>query len=146
VRAANVDLESLLAMASPEPMSGCWLWTGSSDSNGYPRIGRRSLKVTRLVLEQSTGIRLGDRLACHRCDNPSCINPAHLFSGSPHENMQDKIRKGRMRGQFQSGPDSRRSRQQPSLVCSRGHQRSFDRHGKGYCAKCNWLKFKARRA
>jgi hypothetical protein len=37
----------------------------------------------------------GDGLICHRCDRPLCINPSHLFIGSPRDNTQDMIRKGR---------------------------------------------------
>lgn len=76
---------------------GCWPWTAGCDNNGYGqvRVGVRIIRAARVALELATGRPLGKRWALHRCDNPPCVNPAHLFPGSARKNAQDCARKGR---------------------------------------------------
>lgn len=76
----------------------CWPWTGHRIATGYGQVRVRGKATTasRVALELSEGRPLeADEQACHRCDNPPCCNPAHLFRGSHVENMQDKEKKGR---------------------------------------------------
>lgn len=87
----------------PEPNSGCWLWHGSTDKNGYGVIctgshqagTRRYIKAHRLSYELYCGAIPAGQIVCHRCDNPSCVNPEHLFVGSWGDNVTDMMRKGR---------------------------------------------------
>lgn len=85
----------------PEPNSGCWLWDGVAGPKGYGYMTTRELgKSTSLSTHVS--LLLVDRpvprgmSACHHCDNPSCVNPDHLFIGTARDNKDDQIRKGRL--------------------------------------------------
>jgi hypothetical protein len=76
----------------------CWLWTGTKDSRGYGRFAEMDRKMV-LPHRFSWEIHFG-RIAqglqvCHKCDNPSCVNPKHLFLGTNSDNIQDSLRKGR---------------------------------------------------
>jgi hypothetical protein len=77
----------------------CWLFDGKPGRR-YRRInwgGRRnlSMSVHRLAYMLTYGSITEGMLICHRCDNPRCCNPAHLFEGTGADNMLDKVSKGR---------------------------------------------------
>lgn len=81
-----------------KPMpSGCWEWIGSRDVYGYGRIKRngQTSKAHRLSFEFAGGAVPSDRFVCHKCDNPCCVNPAHLFLGTSVDNNKDRHSKGR---------------------------------------------------
>jgi len=81
----------------------CWPWIGpiAKYRRGYgqfKRDGRRgkSENAHRIAWEYANGRKPEDEMyICHRCDNPPCCNPAHLFIGTPRDNTQDMIAKGR---------------------------------------------------
>jgi len=83
---------------SPEPNSGCWLWTAAVDPNGYGKFGvpgqYRTALSHRYSFENLVE-RADDCFVCHKCDNPSCVNPYHLFLGDQKDNMRDMSNKGR---------------------------------------------------
>lgn len=80
----------------------CWLWINSTNGAGYGMITRKRPDGThgrslahRLSYEIHCGPIPDNALICHKCDNPSCVNPAHLFIGSYRDNTHDMMRKGR---------------------------------------------------
>lgn len=85
----------------PEPMSGCWLWTGTvravSRNRSYGCISVRGnyLRAHRYSYEIFKGYIPSGMMVCHRCDNPLCVNPDHLFLGTNRDNVDDMLRKGR---------------------------------------------------
>src|SRR5437879_2721398 len=82
----------------PEPMSGCWLWTGSVYAKGYGQIAvtpGHSAPAHRIAWEATYGPVPADKWVLHRCDVRTCVNPAHLFLGTNTDNMRDMAAKGR---------------------------------------------------
>ncbi len=75
----------------------CWPWTGYRGGPGYGQLMWRRVKMQahRLAWMLANRAHLHGLCACHRCDNPPCCNPAHLFLGTPADNMRDMTEKGR---------------------------------------------------
>ncbi len=76
----------------------CWEWTGAA-IKGYGIIrmgrGRQKYLAHRISYFIRRGVDPGDKCVCHTCDNPRCVNPAHLWLGTLGDNNLDAIQKGR---------------------------------------------------
>lgn len=95
----RVAVEARFAdMISPEPNTGCWLFTGSENGRGYGLIGisGRSVKAHRFAWESHNGAIPAGMHVLHKCDVRVCVNPDHLFIGTNYDNVQDKMAKGRV--------------------------------------------------
>jgi len=87
----------------------CWHWLGAKSPRGYGTLGDR--RATHVSLAIDGRPRPGDLQVMHSCDNPPCVNPAHLRWGTALENSQDKLSKGR---HARHGPD----------YCNKKHRRT----------------------
>lgn len=77
--------------------NACWGWKGCTDKSGYPIFvyQRKNYRANRVALELSGRPASKNQYACHTCDNPRCVNPAHLYPGTPTQNMRDAVARGR---------------------------------------------------
>jgi hypothetical protein len=75
----------------------CWIWTGAKSSDGYGKVGYnyKTYRVHRLVYELITGNSIKGLYLCHKCDNPLCVRPDHMFLGTQKDNVLDREKKGR---------------------------------------------------
>jgi hypothetical protein len=76
----------------------CWPWRAKRNTKGYGAF--QDQKAHRLAYEFLVGDVPGDLLVLHRCDNPPCCNPAHLFLGTGVDNVRDMDGKGRRRSAY----------------------------------------------
>lgn len=113
-RQAKTPYEYLMQRVEVEEGSidPCWIFTAGKDKNGYGQVQAaktaRELGVTR-AHQMSYKIFKGDvpegMFVCHTCDNPSCVNPNHLFVGTAQDNNDDMWAKGRWRSGAKSKYD-----------------------------------------
>jgi len=84
------------------PGGDCHTWQACRDKKGYGRfqMWTKADLAHRVAYFFASGINPEDSFVCHRCDNPSCVNPAHLWLGDHGDNMTDMASKGRAKPQF----------------------------------------------
>lgn len=114
----------------------CWVWTAGVRGRGYGAFyadkDRRNIATHRLMWSLNQGAIPQGLYVMHKCDNPPCVNPAHLFLGTPLDNVSDMIAKGRrcsFRGDLNGSrrkPESRpRGADNGKAVLSEGDVRSI---------------------
>lgn len=114
-----------------EKQNECWLWKGTKTTTGYGdfRYGHASrIKAHRFSFLLDKGY-LPTKFVLHVCDTPLCVNPKHLYEGTPKENSQDMIKKGRHSSQKR-------------IHCPKGHNFSKEntyihKNGSRRCKQCH---------
>lgn len=94
----------------------CWKWKGAKSKSGYGNLAVSKKYITVGATRISYFLHFGafntSLLLCHKCDNPSCVNPEHLFLGTVQDNSTDMMKKGRS-----ASGDKNTSRKNPEKVC-----------------------------
>lgn len=124
------EVERFAAKVRVDPVTGCHLWTGSLNNQGYGqvRIGGKMFLAHRVAYERARGTLPDGLLALHSCDTPACVNEAHLHPGTHHDNAVEKVERGR-------------DRNRQKTACPLGHPydpaNTYVWRGRRFCRRCN---------
>jgi hypothetical protein len=91
------DIKRFLSHVNINDLFDCWEWTGRKKETGYGITyfkGKES-KAHRVSYLLSYGTIDNNLFVLHKCNNPSCVNPAHLYLGTPQDNMNDMVKANR---------------------------------------------------
>lgn len=128
----RTEAERFADYVIPEPNSGCFLWVGGYRTTGYGQFnfrGKRSEKAHRAAWVLAHGDIPAGMHVLHHCDNPACVNVAHLFLGTALDNVRDMIAKGRDRNPASSHREK--------TCCPKGHPYDLrEPDGRRRCRAC----------
>ena len=91
------DIQRFWSYVQIKDLFECWNWTGATTNGGYGvmNIRQKIIRATRISYELNIGTIPDGFDILHKCDNPSCVNPSHLFLGNDITNSKDKVNKSR---------------------------------------------------
>ena len=119
----------------------CWIWTASTDGRyGVFWFDGKRIRATRYSWQMANGVPFPpDKDACHTCDNPRCVNPKHIWPGTPSENALDAVAKGRL-------VNAGRKRINKKTHCLLGHEFTEENtilngQGKRLCRICRHMRY-----
>jgi hypothetical protein len=78
--------------------TGCWLWQGATSSGygvmGRGRAGEGTIRASRVSYMIHKGPVKDEEIMCHKCHNPLCVNPEHIYAGTRSDNQMDRVKDG----------------------------------------------------
>jgi hypothetical protein len=98
--------------------NGCWIWNGGKSGDGYGaiKVNGRQISTHRQAFKEFIGEIYQGLCVCHKCDQPLCCNPDHLFLGTPKENTKDSVKKCRARCAKQNGSQNHSTKLDETIV------------------------------
>lgn len=107
-----MDKSISILKAKRNKKTGCLEWTGAVNEDGYGiiRHSKKALLVHRVIYSVCIGPIDNQLNVLHRCDNPKCIEPKHLFAGTQRENVLDMFAKGRQKNGIRSAENNGNSK------------------------------------
>lgn len=94
----EIDESTPLMRTSKKWLGRCWKWKGHHFQSGYGHYSfhQKAYRSHRVSFFICNGEIPEGMIVCHKCDNPGCVNPQHLFLGTPKDNTHDMMKKGRL--------------------------------------------------